>query len=100
MLVASCAGQRVEAAQSFERTAPYNCPGCSQTVILKRGQIKVPHFAHKPPTQCDYAVGETLAHLAAKQWMVDGLRERGYSAELEVSLDYNRADILVAGQNQ
>ena len=54
----------------------------------------------QPPTQCDYAVGETLAHLAAKQWMIDGLRERGYSAELEVSLDYNRADILVAGQNQ
>jgi competence protein CoiA len=68
-------------------------------VILKQGRIKIAHFAHKPPTDCAWAVGETLAHLKAKQWMADGLRARGYSnVALEVVIGgdpYRRADVVV-----
>jgi competence protein CoiA len=62
MLTAMCDGARVEAAEAL-RGLNYCCPGCSKTVILKKGRIKIAHFAHKPPADCLLAAGETLAHL-------------------------------------
>ena len=40
------------------------CPTCDDEVILRRGDIRVPHFAHKPDTGCS---GEGILHKTAKQ---------------------------------
>lgn len=31
----------------------YYCPGCNSALILKQGQINIPHFAHKSTKFCD-----------------------------------------------
>lgn len=41
-------GQRV-AADHATHTVTYTCPICGGELVLKRGTIKVPHFAHKYP---------------------------------------------------
>lgn len=41
----------------------YFCPACGTRLILKRGAVKVPHFAHKPSDTCNQ---ETIIHKAAK----------------------------------
>jgi competence protein CoiA len=42
---------------------PFHCPTCQGEVILKKGRIKVPHFAHVPDMECEYATeGESEEH--------------------------------------
>ncbi|CAH1856116.1 competence protein CoiA [Convivina intestini] len=48
--------------------ASYFCPACRQALILKRGEYKVAHFAHRDLSACDQAFseGESSTHLAGK----------------------------------
>ncbi|MCI0365536.1 MAG: hypothetical protein L0219_16865 [Phycisphaerales bacterium] len=98
MLVASLNGERVEA-ESAERGLAFVCPNCKRPVILKRGPIVIAHFAHKPPTDCSWARGETKAHLDAKKLFRDTLAVRGLRAEVECVVpslpDDRRADVMV-----
>jgi competence protein CoiA len=45
---------------------PFVCPECGKTVILKKGIVRTHHFAHIPPTDCQYGNGESDAHRQAK----------------------------------
>ncbi|MDJ0945629.1 MAG: competence protein CoiA family protein [Kiloniellales bacterium] len=98
MLVAALKGDRVEA-DIAERGLEYLCPECKGPVILKRGRIKIAHFAHKPPTDCTWAKGETLAHLESKKLFRDSFVSRGLRAEVEFLVpslpNDRRADVLV-----
>lgn len=52
---------------SVENAVPgqqYFCPACSSRLILRRGAIKKPHFAHKPNDICSQ---ETIVHKTAKE---------------------------------
>lgn len=82
MLVAWHDRQRIEA-RDARRESDYLCPRCESPVILRRGRILVPHFAHRPKAVCDWAAGETPAHLAAKAAIRDALEARGLRAEVE-----------------
>ena len=97
MLVAERLGQKIIAAEA-ERLPDYVCPACRRLVILKRGRRVIAHFAHKPPTTCEWAKGETRAHLEAKQIVYDALRSRGVTVALEHVIDTlpgdRRADVL------
>ena len=93
MLIASLGGERIEASTTLERNPDYVCPECKQTVILKAGEIKIAHFAHKVKSDCLYAINETLAHLTAKRLFCDGLRSRGIRAEVEFTIGDQRADV-------
>ena len=77
----------------------YRCPNCGADVILKQGRIVIHHFAHKPPTDCTWASGETREHLLAKTQIRDAFRARGYQADYEVEVlsvaGDRRADVLV-----
>ena len=42
----------------------YFCPACQDTVILRKGEIKTAHFAHKVSEICNQ---ETILHKTAKQ---------------------------------
>jgi len=97
MLVALRDGIRIEAAEA-ERGPAFLCPKCRGTVTLKKGDIVTHHFAHKPPTDCAWAAGETLRHLTAKGMLRDGLRARGMQADVEVEVlstgGDRRADVV------
>ncbi|TCQ02682.1 competence protein CoiA-like protein [Rhizobium sp. PP-F2F-G36] len=103
MLTATHDGLRVDAATS-ERGPVYLCPKCAREVMLKKGRIVVHHFAHKPPTDCTWASGETQAHLASKIALRDAYRRRGYQANYEVEVlssgGDRRADVVVTAPNQ
>lgn len=43
------------------------CKSCASPVMIKAGQIKIPHFAHEKTMKCAFASeGESEEHLAAK----------------------------------
>lgn len=97
MLVAQNDGVRCEAVDA-QRGLEYRCPECSVLLTLKRGRIVVPHFAHKPPIDCDWASYETRQHLEAKRLVKDALTARGIRAEVEFVVDAisgdRRADVM------
>lgn len=98
MLVANLNGARIDAVTA-KRGPEYRCPKCSGIVILKQGRKVIEHFAHKPPTDCSWAVGETQAHLEAKALVRSALVSRGLRAEVEFEVDTmpgdRRADVMV-----
>ena len=47
-----------------EKGKDFSCPLCDSEVILKRGEVRRPHFAHKPDTECS---GEGVRHKVAKR---------------------------------
>lgn len=51
----------------FADTAPrseYACVSCKTSVVLKRGKVKIPHFAHKSLSGCEGA-----KHKYTKEWI-------------------------------
>jgi len=97
MLVANLNGYSVDALGAA-RGLEYRCPSCKHIIVLKQGRQVVHHFAHKPPISCDWAAGETRAHLSAKLLVRDALRARGLRAETEFVVDTlpgdRRADVM------
>ena len=78
----SAAEPYVEAAQA-RRGQAYRCRGCGAPVVLKAGELRIAHFAHKPDSDCAFGVGMSLAHLEAQRRIAEALRGRGVAAELE-----------------
>ncbi len=98
MLVASLGGQRVEA-DVAEKGPEYRCPNCDDVLILKKGRIVTHHFAHKPPVTCNWGIGETIAHQAAKRLFKEEFLSRGLHAEVESVVSSlpsdRRADVMI-----
>jgi competence protein CoiA len=100
MLVAAHDGKPIEADRA-RRGLAYICPNpdCARPLILKQGRIRIAHFAHKPPTDCSWANGETLAHLEAKKRLSDAFSARGLRTEVEFVVpalpNDRRADVMV-----
>lgn len=101
MLVAVLNDQRIDALEAA-KGPQYSCPNCRAEVILKQGRIVIHHFAHKPPTDCSWASGETREHLLAKTVLRDAYRKRGYEAAYEVEVlsgvGDRRADVLLTNR--
>ena len=51
-----------------EKRKYYFCPACEDAVILRKGEIKTAHFAHKASETCNQ---ETIIHIIAKQLIID-----------------------------
>ena len=51
---------------------------------MRKGSIRIHHFAHKAPTACRLGVGETQDHLQVKLAIFDGLRDQANVTELEL----------------
>lgn len=106
MFIALLDGSRVEAGAA-DRGRDYRCPNpdCGAELILKRGLLKVPHFAHKARTDCPWR-GETELHARAKLALARTWRARGYLTDVEVVVPGSpaiggdrRTDALVVGPN-
>jgi len=102
MLVANLDQNRIEASLA-EKGPEYRCPGCNGIVNLKKGRIVIHHFAHRPPTNCLWAKGETREHREAKKLVATGLAEKGLRTEVEYVVDTmtgdRRADVMVWSSN-
>jgi competence protein CoiA len=93
MLVAHLNNVRIEAS-SANKDGKFTCPKCNDTVVLKQGNIRVHHFAHRPDSICEYGTGETPAHLRAKFILAASLRARGWRVEVEYVIGDRRADVI------
>ena len=76
------AANQVVSPYTAPRGALYTCLHCYERVTLRRGQVRVPHFAHRPDSQCT-ASYESLEHSAFKKLLAQGLRRhRKFTAQL------------------
>ena len=98
MLTALSEGTRVYAAGA-EKGGDYRCPGCAAPMILRKGEVRIHHFAHRPEIACDWGVGETEAHLAAKLSLYNAFKDRSLRAEAEWIVPHlggdRRADVFI-----
>lgn len=80
----------------------YYCPDCGEQLILRRGQSKVAHFAHRVNSKCVLQKGESYEHLLGKQQIFEWARKHGCQTEIEAYIPQleQRADILlkISGQ--
>jgi len=74
---------------------PFTCPSCKDGVLVKKGRIKTHHFAHIPPTNCAYGVGESEVHRKAKAEIYEALSKHPSvtNLKLERYLEEVRPDI-------
>jgi competence protein CoiA len=94
--------QKTLAQDANKIDAPFTCPECNKNVILRKGLIKIPHFAHKPPVTCQYGQGESEEHRKCKQAIFNCLVEAGDSVtacEMEKFLGTVRPDIYFERNN-
>ena len=76
---------------------PFYCPACKSSLRLKRGKIKIPHFAHISLQNCDsWSESESAQHLGLKLSLYQWLKEKE-KVELEkyVPEIKQTADLLV-----
>jgi competence protein CoiA len=87
--------QKVAAWGQQKNDGPFSCPLCVEETILKKGAMKVHHFAHKAPIRCEYGSGETEQHRECKLTIYEGLRrhQRFREVEIERSLGTVRPDV-------
>ena len=86
---------KVAAWDQQKSDGPFSCPLCVEETILKKGTMKVHHFAHKPPITCEYGRGETEQHRECKLTIFEGLRghQRFRDVEIERSMGTVRPDV-------
>src|SRR5215475_8649739 len=87
--------QNVAASDQWKSDGPFSCPLCVEETILKKGTMKVHHFAHKPPITCEYGRGETEQHRECKLTIYEGLRRhrRFRDVDIEKSMGTVRPDV-------
>ncbi len=64
--------------------APFHCPACNEVVVLKKGKIREHHFAHKPPTSCSYATGESQKHYKVKREIFTALVKHANCSKCDI----------------
>lgn len=75
----------------------FYCPDCGGVVLLKIGDIKIPHFAHKSLSACGSSEPESSIHLLGKILLHQFFIDKKIPAEIETYLPTirQRADIFV-----
>lgn len=90
--------------QALKKTAQFYCPQCKALLILKVGQIKIPHFAHVKKSDCDalFSEGESYAHLLGKQHLQELFQQLRLQPVLEPYLPaiQQRPDLLITKGTQ
>ena len=75
------------------------CPSCGSSLVLKIGDIKIPHFAHRSLSDCDsLSEPESPLHLQGKLLLHQFFLDKHFTVELEKYLPdiRQRADLLVS----
>jgi competence protein CoiA len=79
---------KVFASNSEKAQGPFHCPGCKHELVLRKGNIKVHHFAHKPPYHCRRGEGESEAHRKCKESIYNALSQYDHVTGLDVEADF------------
>lgn len=88
--------QKVIASDVTKADGPFVCPQCASETIVRKGMIKTPHFAHKPPILCTYGKGESEHHRRCKYDIYTQIsRDSTITCELEKDLGPVVPDIFV-----
>jgi len=87
--------KKIIAAFASRDDKPFACSECGSDVVLKKGALKVAHFAHKPPVTCDYGSGETEEHRRCKNDIYNSLSALKCLTECEMEKSFTvvRPDI-------
>ncbi|MEJ8814379.1 competence protein CoiA family protein [Variovorax ureilyticus] len=64
--------------------APFTCPAYLAELIMRKGSIRIHHFAHKAPTSCRLGFREMQAHFQVKLAIFDGPRNQASVTHLEL----------------
>lgn len=67
MLIAMTPQMKTIHAEDAIKDSTYFCPSCHHPVFLKKGNLRIPHFAHQQAECLGVSEGETAEHLALKQ---------------------------------
>jgi len=99
MLVALNNKDRIEA-ENAEKGPDYVCPNCKADVILRKGRVRIHHFAHKATSTCPFSKSESQAHYTAKTLFQKSYQGRkGCRAETEFIVktlpNDRRCDVMV-----
>ena len=82
----------------------FYCLQCREEVILKNGQINIPHFAHRSRSDCvsSFSEGETEDHLNGKLQLFSFFQQKKVQAYLEgyIPSIKQRPDILIKDKKQ
>jgi len=65
------ASGRLVRARDASPDVSYRCPGCDSPLLLRKGPVRAPHFAHLAHGFCS---PETALHRGAKAWLAQILR--------------------------
>jgi ssDNA-binding Zn-finger/Zn-ribbon topoisomerase 1 len=63
---------KVHTPESATKEDTYYCPSCADALVLRKGEFKVAHFAHKATDSCSL---ETITHRVAKRLIVHAIDE-------------------------
>lgn len=87
--------EKVYAPKALRTDGPFSCEMCSDRVVLKKGTVRIHHFAHKPPYECSYGKGESEEHRKCKIEIFNYLSnlEHVTKCEMERNLGSVRPDV-------
>lgn len=80
-------GQKIAAWEVERSDGPFLCFCCQQMVMLRKGEIKAPHFAHIPPVTCEYGRGESEEHRRCKIAIYESLSAHPQVRKCEMERD-------------
>jgi|SRR5581483_470724 competence protein CoiA len=88
-------GKTVLASRESGADRLFVCPACAAPVILRRGRLRVDHFAHKRTVACAHGEGETDAHRRCKAEIYEALLRAPHVSDvrLERQLHDVRPDV-------
>ncbi|MBW1605399.1 competence protein CoiA [Lactobacillus sp. Sy-1] len=100
MLVAYDKNQKIILADQSNQHGEFFCPSCKEPVTLRRGSIKIAHFAHRKNSKCStFSEGETTEHLLGKKQLSKFFNQNNPILEFYFKSIKQRPDILLSNQH-
>ena len=90
--------------REWRNNETFHCPQCKEHLLLKVGDIVIPHFSHKQQTNCrnSFSEGESPTHLLGKTHLYELFTHHQLPTEMEPYLPdiKQRPDLLVTIHHQ
>ncbi|PIC81573.1 hypothetical protein CSV75_07330 [Sporosarcina sp. P18a] len=90
--------------REWRKNETFHCPQCKEQVLLKVGDMVIPHFAHLKQTTCrdSFSEGESPTHLLGKIQLYELFSRLQLQTEMEPYLRdiRQRPDLLVTWRNE